>query len=297
MSDDGARQIKSGAESQTTAADEAWVDGASATDVHSRLTKLARDRGGGTVAVALATRPGTAIRLEARRRRAWLVVTGEMPVDSERSKKLLHPLGWRSAGSAYVRRSWRLPESGPVAVARDGLFADLAGSLAIASDEPIGGAISVRLETGQAEAAWRGSAGYAIGFAGWLLGTLGTLLSMILLARMGVDFPSWLADAAGPMSVGYDDRIPQGPLILAWFTSCAPAFAAASLVTWVADRTGARYKPAFLVAEVAAAAATAAYFAVLVLVGDMWGLAAAGTVLGGIAVTVIVIKRGPRRSA
>lgn len=186
-----------GADSPDVAADEEWVDGASAADLHTRLLTLADERGG-AVAVALTTRPGAVIRLEARRRRVWLVVIGRLAVDREGAAQALRAASWRlDRDQRHLRRSWRLPRDGPAGVQRDRLFADLAQALAALADEPIGGTISVRLEIREAEVAWRGegSEGYPNGCFGWLLGSAGTVLAIIALALAGFfEFPAWWVD-------------------------------------------------------------------------------------------------------
>jgi hypothetical protein len=80
--------------------------------------------------------------------------------------------------------------------------------------------------------------------------------------------------------------------------SFGAAFAAAVLVIWLADRVRARYDPAFLIAEVTAAAVTVGSFVVLGLAGDSWRLMAASLIIGMFVVALIdPIMRRLRRSA
>jgi hypothetical protein len=296
--------IVHGAVSSAIAPDEGWVDGASAADVQTRLLALA-DARGGSVAVALTTRPGAIIRLEARRRWDSLVVIGRLAVDRESAAMALRAAGWRrDREQGHLRRSWRLPRSGPVGVSRDQLFADLAQALATVSDESIGGAISARLETRDASVVWRGEGSeYARGCGGWALASAGTVLAIIALGVAGFDFPAWPGDALRALGAGYsiDQSATVGrwapPLVFAGIASMLAAFGAAGLVIWLADRVRARYAPALLIAEVTAAAVTVVFFVALGLAGDSWVLLAASIWIGLFASLLIrLVTRRLRRS-
>lgn len=294
--------VRGAAVSSALAPDEEWVDGASAADLQARLLALA-DARGGAVALALTTRPGVVVRLEARRRRVWLVVIGRLDVDREGAAKALRAAGWRPDGSQrHLRRSWRLPKGGPAMIPSERLFADLAHAMAALAGEPIGGAISMRLETRQAEVAWRGEGEEAPdGCLGWLLGSAGIVLAIIALALSGFDFPSGLADVlrelvAGSPNGTADKGYGAGRLFVlffAWLASMVAAFVAAGLVIWFADRIRAKYDLASNIAEVFAAAVTIAFFVGLGLAGDSWGVVPASVFIGSFAILVIdwVLRR------
>lgn len=286
-----------GAGSPTVAADEAWVDGASAGDLYTRLVALAGERGG-SVAVALTTRPGAVIRLEVRPRGDSLVVTGRLTAVREGVAKALRNASWRQdRDERHLRRSWRLPGTGEAMIPRDRLFADLGHALTALAGESPGGDLSVRLETREAEVEWKGQGSqYANGFGGWLAGGAVTIFAGFVLGVAGIGLPAWWTDT---FQRGSDTGLGEFMLLLLAFV-CAglAAMAAAALVMWLADRVRARYGPASIIAEVTAAAVTVMCFVALGLAGDSWGLVPASTfILGSFAIFLLLLARGLRRIA
>jgi hypothetical protein len=138
------------------------------------------------------------------------------------------------------------------------------------------------------------------GFLGFLIGSAGAGLAMIALAVMGSDVPAWAAlvgiitdrsaDAARNAFIG-----PFLLLMAAWLgPALAVAFAAASLVLWIAGRFVRReYGPAYLIAEVAAVAVTLLFFVILGLAADNWSQVAAWMIIGLLA--LLLVHRVARR--
>jgi hypothetical protein len=183
-------------------------------------------------------------------------------------------------------------------IPRDRLFADLAHALAALAHESIGGAMSVRLETREAEAEWRGQGSpYANGFGGWLVGGALTVIAGIVLGVAGIDLPAWWTDTFHGHSS--DTGVGESMLLsFAFISAGLAAMAAAALVMWLADRMRARYRPASIIAEVTAAAVTIVCVVALGLAGDSWRLVPASMVIGSFAILFLyLLARGLRRLA
>jgi hypothetical protein len=231
--------------------DEPWVEEATEPDLRERLVRLAGLRGGRIL--ARLPGPSATIAIDARLRGDTIIADAAS-------------LGVSGAGDQRWKARWRLPQDGPSAAR---ILEELESALRLLSPPESSGPIALRLEqVGSthedshsilAFAAWLISLPVALflGIAAALLGASGGLVSLLDRFRTG---------SGGDTAIGF---------ALASVVALS-AYLAAADAAWAVDRVGWRSgwrDPTAEKAEFAAAlAGSVAYFGLVFVAGDAWGL-------------------------
>jgi hypothetical protein len=242
--------------------DEPWLDDATVADLHLRLERLTRLRGG-RVAVRYTTGPSVVLALTARRRGSEVHV---------RAKNL----GVSGSRAAPWRRRWvsRGEEADSEMIMRG-----IGSALGRLSPAGSGGPVSLRLEVRADARAWADQSGCL----GWLVAIPVVGVAAVV---VGESVPGSLAAVAAIALAGRPDWAGVLLIAAALCSAMLAALFSAELVRRLADARSWTYARGSLAMVVGAAVGCAAYLVVVIAAGSSWVLVVAVTLFVSVAVTL-----------